>query len=354
MVLDESALEAMLARGRAAEAEHTKADAVRTEQTDEFEVYERETLAEPAPEPMPAAEPEGHDDFEVYERPEAAPEPMPAPDATHSDFEVIEREPAQAATDPAPIDEPHHATDPVPAQPVPLAEPQAPETLEDAEPAPFRPTAREGKRRPQVWPPIGRAAEAPPAAQATADAGRPPAPDDAPADDAEHPPHISDSGHAGYEDPVEHRTHAPTPHAFAKLEVDGSGRRIAIVQALFNQELTNQMVDSAKQRIEQSGATVAQHITVPGVYDLPLPVQTLARSKRIDGVVVIGVVVQGETKHDELITFSTAKTLQEISLATETPIGLGIIGPGMTWEQAEARVGNGAHAVDAVLALLQH
>lgn len=149
------------------------------------------------------------------------------------------------------------------------------------------------------------------------------------------------------------RTHAPTPHAFPAPTASGDGCRIAVVQAEFNAEITDMMADLAISHARKAGAEVTHHAKVPGVYDLPLSVQRLARRDDVDAVVVIGCVVQGETRHDELITHATAKTLQEVSLATETPIGLGIIGPGMTWEQAEARVVNGKHAVEAALAQWQ-
>ncbi len=159
------------------------------------------------------------------------------------------------------------------------------------------------------------------------------------------------------------RTHAPepTPHNFAPEPAPsqpGEGPRLVLVQALFNEELTEMMAELAKQKARKLGAEVVHHVTVPGVYDLPLLTQHLLSRDDVDGAVVIGVVVQGETKHDELITHATARTLQQISLETGKPIGLGITGPGMTWAQAEARVANGAHAVEAavaqVRALAQH
>jgi 6,7-dimethyl-8-ribityllumazine synthase len=149
-------------------------------------------------------------------------------------------------------------------------------------------------------------------------------------------------------------THAPTPQAQATATRSWTTPpRIAVVQARFNEELTGPMAELATSTIAAQGGELHSHKTVAGVYDLPLVAQSLARRHDVDAVVVIGVVVQGSTKHDEIITHCTAKTLQEISLETQTPIGLGITGPGMTWEQAEARIGNAAHAVEAVLELLE-
>ncbi|MGB1585955.1 MAG: 6,7-dimethyl-8-ribityllumazine synthase [Thermoplasmatota archaeon] len=274
MVLDEDALEAMLARGQAQSAE--PAEMVTTDENDEFEVYERKAEPEPEPEPeIPTAEPvEVEDEFEVFER---KPRTEPAPPA------------------PAAIPEPEP---PVP-EPAPVAAPEP-------EPAP----AEAVKRRPEVWPPIQR------------------------------------------RDPAPVRSHAPEPQAAAPAS-KAQGARIAIVQATFNIELTDTMAKLARDKAAELGAEVIATEQCAGVYDLPLPTKRLLARDDVDGVVVIGVVVQGETKHDEIITHATAKTLQELSLQFDKPVGLAVTGPGMTWVQAEARVANAAHGVEAVLALLR-
>lgn len=231
------------------------------------------------------------DEFEVYERPkEEAPEPVPSP-----------------------------APEAAPTAPSPTAE------FEEFSRAPVQ-AAPQTERVEEI--PSFRDSFAP------AQPAHEPSPELAPA------PHIP--------------SHAPTPQAQAT-----AGRawpqppRIAVVQARFNEELTGPMAEMAMQAIQNEGGVVHTHKTVAGVYDLPLVAQNLARRHDVDGVVVLGVVVKGSTKHDEIITHCTAKTLQEISLETQTPIGLGITGPGMTWEQAEARMGNAAHAVTAVMDLLE-
>lgn len=287
MVLDEDALEAMLARGKGHEA--PPAEMVTTDETDEFEVYERK------------AEPEA--DKHVHEVPS---EPMPweAPVEENDEFEVFER-PAPESAAPAP-------PEPVPEPPVPGPEPVQ-------EPEPVAATSAQAvqeppRRRPEVWPPLGeRKPSAAPAAPA--------------------------------------RSHAPEPQQAAPT-ARANGARIAIVQATFNIELTDLMARLAKEKAAELGADIVAHERCAGVYDLPLPTKRLLARDDVQAVVVIGVVVQGETKHDEIITHATAKTLQELSLQFDKPVGLAVTGPGMTWAQAEARVANAAHGVEAVLALL--
>jgi 6,7-dimethyl-8-ribityllumazine synthase len=376
MVLDENALEAMLARQREAERGYEPTHTVRTEQNDEFEVYERPDAPSKTgtglnvPQPALRTDSGRPDDFEelpprqapaAYAPPEAfagerPPAPMPnqPPDRMAPSPQHPPAPPQPQQTNAAP-QAPYEAPRAAPREPVPQA--TVPHESPVAQPA----VVEAPRKRPQIWPPIGlsqRDASGAPGPQAEAPAdvatpGQPMAPPPPEPVAAAPGPDPFTHGEAPVPDPLAVRSHARTPHAFPATGVDGNGCNIAIVQAQFNQELTDVMAEGAVAHARAAGAQVTHHVTVPGVFDLPLAVQQLARRKDVDGVVVIGAVVSGETKHDELITFSTAKTLQEISLATEVPIGLGIIGPGMTWEQAMARVGNGVHAVEAVLAQWQ-
>lgn len=82
-----------------------------------------------------------------------------------------------------------------------------------------------------------------------------------------------------------------------------------------------------------------KHIShVPGAFDMPLIVDGLLQRKDIDAVVTLGAIIKGQTKHDEIIAHSTAKTLSELSLKYQKPVSLGISGPGMHERQAYARI----------------
>jgi len=63
----------------------------------------------------------------------------------------------------------------------------------------------------------------------------------------------------------------------------------------------------------------------------------LFKDKKIDAVVALGAVIQGETDHDLIIVSNVAKKLMDLSLQYNKPLGFGIIGPRVTWQQAHAR-----------------
>ncbi len=117
----------------------------------------------------------------------------------------------------------------------------------------------------------------------------------------------------------------------------------------FNQEITSKMLDVALQKAKSLNLNIKYTCKVPGVFDMPLVIDTLLQKKEVDAVVTLGAVIKGQTKHDELITNVTAKALMELSIKYQKPVTLGITGPGMTDRQAQARIRPVAErAVDAV------
>jgi len=106
----------------------------------------------------------------------------------------------------------------------------------------------------------------------------------------------------------------------------------------FNQEITSKMLDVALQKAKSLNLNIKYICKVPGVFDMPLVIDTLLQKKEVDAVVTLGAVIKGQTKHDELITNVTTKALTELSIKYHKPVTLGITGPGMTDRQAQARI----------------
>jgi 6,7-dimethyl-8-ribityllumazine synthase len=125
---------------------------------------------------------------------------------------------------------------------------------------------------------------------------------------------------------------------------------IAIVTAEFNSEITSKMLAIAKEKAKSLKITVKYSCMVPGAYDMPILVDSLLSKKDVDAVVTLGTIIKGQTKHDEVIAHSTAKSLTELSLRHKKPVSLGISGPGMQERHAHARIRPVAErAVEAVL-----
>lgn len=127
--------------------------------------------------------------------------------------------------------------------------------------------------------------------------------------------------------------------------------RVAIVAAEFNREVVDRMVERALARARDRGVRVTSVLRVPGSFEIPLAVQRVLERADVDGAVALGAVIKGETLHDEVIVHAVAGALQDVALRTGKPIGMGITGPGMTDEQALARIDVADRAVEAVLAM---
>lgn len=129
-------------------------------------------------------------------------------------------------------------------------------------------------------------------------------------------------------------------------------KKIAIVWGLFNEDLTAEMRDRAAKAIDEAGFDADPIVAVSGTFDLPFAVDRALSGRDVVAAVAIGVIITGETKHDELIAHAAARSLLDISLARQKPVGLGVTGPGQTRAMAEARVDRAEAAVEAVLRLL--
>lgn len=120
----------------------------------------------------------------------------------------------------------------------------------------------------------------------------------------------------------------------------------------FNDSVTSRMLEVAREKAASLDITIVHTSRVPGAYDMPLIVDALLARDDIDGVVTLGAIIKGKTKHDEIIANSTAIMLSELSVKHQKPVSFGISGPGMQERQAFARIRPVAErAVGAVLAL---
>jgi 6,7-dimethyl-8-ribityllumazine synthase len=127
--------------------------------------------------------------------------------------------------------------------------------------------------------------------------------------------------------------------------------RIGAVVSEFNYDITMMMLERAKEHAQFLGAEITHIVKVPGVFDMPLPIKILIERKDIDGIIVIGAVIEGETEHDDIVIQHATRKIADLSVEYKKPIGLGITGPGMSRLQAQDRIDNAKSAVEAVVKL---
>jgi 6,7-dimethyl-8-ribityllumazine synthase len=129
--------------------------------------------------------------------------------------------------------------------------------------------------------------------------------------------------------------------------------RIGIVCSEFNFDLTQMMLERAKEHAKFLDVDVAKVTMVPGVFDIPLAVKAMMKEKEIDAVVTIGAVIEGETEHDQVVIGQAARKITDLAVDYEKPVGLGITGPGMSRLQAEDRIERAKDAVESVVKQLK-
>jgi len=88
---------------------------------------------------------------------------------------------------------------------------------------------------------------------------------------------------------------------------------------------------------------------VPGVSICLWQLKKLIQDKDIDAVVTIGCVIQGSTKHDEIVIQHASRKIADLSLEYGKPVTLGISGPGMSRLDAHERVEYAKRAVEAAV-----
>jgi 6,7-dimethyl-8-ribityllumazine synthase len=135
----------------------------------------------------------------------------------------------------------------------------------------------------------------------------------------------------------------------------GTGRRIGIAVARFNEVVTERMLAGALQTLREQGVADDDIVVtwVPGAFELPTACSWLARSGQFDAVLMLGAIVRGGTDHYDFVCNGVTDGAMRVQLDLDVPIGFGVLTCG-TMELALARAGGdaGNKGSDAAMAAL--
>ena len=129
--------------------------------------------------------------------------------------------------------------------------------------------------------------------------------------------------------------------------------KLGMVAAEFNFEVTSLMIERAKAEAEFLEVDIARTIMVPGVFEMPLAIETLLKDPEIDAVITIGAVIEGETDHDQIVVGQASRRIMDLSTEFDKPVAFGVTGPGMTELQAIDRIEKGRDVVDTAVKMLK-
>ena len=138
--------------------------------------------------------------------------------------------------------------------------------------------------------------------------------------------------------------------------MNGSGLRFGIVVSRFNESLTNTLAEEAIRALKFCDVNDKQIelVRVPGAYEIPVVTEKMASTGLFDVFIVLGVVIEGETQHAQMIIDTTGVAILEMACRYKIPIINEIVGA-RTREQAEVRcaVGNKSRGWYAGLAAIE-
>lgn len=138
---------------------------------------------------------------------------------------------------------------------------------------------------------------------------------------------------------------------------DVGENRFSIVVSTYHKSITGRLLQGAIETLRAAGVPDSQIavVWVPGAWEIPIVAKrVLAKS---DAVIGLGVVIKGETTHDQYINSVVSQSLGQMALENDTPIAFGLLTCN-TVQQAKDRcggkVGNkGSEAAQAVLELVR-
>lgn len=120
--------------------------------------------------------------------------------------------------------------------------------------------------------------------------------------------------------------------------LDGKDLVIGIVQARFNQDVTNALAKACWDELLARGVNEKdiEHVQVPGALEVPVALQAMAEKGGYDALVALGCIIRGETYHFELVANESAAGVTRVALDYQLPIANAILTT-ENMEQALAR-----------------
>ncbi|QIL44384.1 6,7-dimethyl-8-ribityllumazine synthase [Acidovorax sp. HDW3] len=109
--------------------------------------------------------------------------------------------------------------------------------------------------------------------------------------------------------------------------ISGAGLHIGIVQARFNEGITNALAQACRSTLLDLGVS-AEHITlvqVPGALEVPLALAALAEREEYDALVALGCIIRGETYHFELVANESGAGVTRVGLDYGIPVANAIL-----------------------------
>ncbi len=116
------------------------------------------------------------------------------------------------------------------------------------------------------------------------------------------------------------------PHFEGDLRAP-AGARFAILASRWNPRIVDALVAGARKAFIEHGVDdgAVDVVRVPGAWELPLAAERLARAGGHAGIVALGCVVRGDTRHYEQVADGCAQGLMRVALDHGVPVCNGVL-----------------------------
>ena len=103
--------------------------------------------------------------------------------------------------------------------------------------------------------------------------------------------------------------------------------QFGIVVAEWNFKITSALAKGAITTLKKHGTTEDNSLVkyVPGSFELPLGAQYFAEMENVDAVILLGCVIQGETRHFDYICQGVTKGTVDLNLKYNKPFVFGVL-----------------------------
>lgn len=123
----------------------------------------------------------------------------------------------------------------------------------------------------------------------------------------------------------------------------GSGLKIGIIVARFNEFITSKLLSGAKDALKRHGVEEGNIdiAWVPGAFEIPLTAKKMAETNKYDAIITLGTVIRGATSHYDYVCNEVAKGVANVGMQTGIPVIFGVLTT-ESIEQAIERAGTKA------------
>ena len=126
---------------------------------------------------------------------------------------------------------------------------------------------------------------------------------------------------------------------------DASEMRFGIIVTEWNQSITDKLLAGTIEELEKNGVPT-QTITVkrvPGSFELIYAAAQLAKFGHVNGIIILGCVIRGDTPHFDYICQGVTQGITELNAHGDIPVIFGLLtvnNPEQAEERAGGKLGN--------------